>query len=287
MKTKNLRSKHSNRKEDVLKKKSGSHKKTLKNNIIVQWFSSILEFFGLLLLLVFYSITNLCSIIWKNRVKIVKFLWKLLKVLLIIAIICYFAYIGYSMFKLNSNLQTFIESTYNELNDEKDNNQNLQEEINSLKQEIETVKTSKLEEKQKAEEEEAKKQEAIRLAKAEQEKMQVTSRGGSISRVSNSVSELQAYAKNLCLNTYGWSENDFECLVKLWNKESGWNPNAHNSSSGAHGIPQSLPASKMSSEGSDYYTNGQTQIRWGLKYIKNRYGSPSSAWSFWSSHNWY
>lgn len=105
--------------------------------------------------------------------------------------------------------------------------------------------------------------------------------------VSWSKSEYQAYAKNLVINTYGWTEYDFQCLVKLWNRESGWNPNAHNKSSGAHGIPQSLPASKMKSEGSDYYTNGYTQIRWGLKYIKSRYGSPSKAWAHSQRKGWY
>lgn len=105
--------------------------------------------------------------------------------------------------------------------------------------------------------------------------------------VSGTKAEYQAYAKDLVLNTYGWSEADFEALVKLWNRESGWNANAHNKSSGAHGIPQSLPASKMASEGSDYYTNGYTQIRWGLKYIKNRYGSPLKAWQHSQNKGWY
>jgi len=100
-------------------------------------------------------------------------------------------------------------------------------------------------------------------------------------------SSYQQYAYNLVINTYGWSEYDFQCLVKLWNRESGWNPNAHNKKSGAHGIPQALPAKKMASEGSDYYTNGYTQIRWGLKYIKNRYGSPSAAWAHSQAHHWY
>lgn len=102
-----------------------------------------------------------------------------------------------------------------------------------------------------------------------------------------SVAELKAYAHDLVINTYGWSEHDFDCLVKLWNRESGWNPHAHNKSSGAHGIPQSLPASKMASEGSDYYTNGRTQIRWGLKYIKGRYGTPSQAWAHSQRTGWY
>ena len=83
------------------------------------------------------------------------------------------------------------------------------------------------------------------------------------------------------------TKEDYQALVNLWERESNWNANAHNKSSGAHGIPQSLPASKMSSEGSDYYTNGYTQIRWGLKYIKERYGSPSAAWRHFQNKNWY
>lgn len=105
--------------------------------------------------------------------------------------------------------------------------------------------------------------------------------------ITASVSDYQNYAHDLVINTYGWSEHDFECLIKLWNRESGWRANAHNPSSGAHGIPQSLPASKMASEGADYYTNGYTQIRWGLKYIAGRYGTPSNAWAHSESHGWY
>lgn len=98
--------------------------------------------------------------------------------------------------------------------------------------------------------------------------------------------EYQRYALSL-MEEYGWEDSEIEPLINLWNKESGWNPSAHNRSSGAHGIPQALPASKMASEGSDYYTNGETQIRWGLSYIKNRYGSPSAAWGHFCSRNWY
>lgn len=105
--------------------------------------------------------------------------------------------------------------------------------------------------------------------------------------INASVSDYQNYAHNLVINTYGWSEHDFDCLVKLWTRESSWRADAHNTSSGAHGIPQSLPASKMASEGSDYYTNGYTQIRWGLKYIAGRYGTPSNAWAHSEKHGWY
>jgi len=112
-------------------------------------------------------------------------------------------------------------------------------------------------------------------------------RTSSIPQATGSAAEYQSYAHNLVINTYGWSEYDYECLVKLWYRESGWNPNSHNKSSGAHGIPQALPASKMASEGSDYYTNGYTQIRWGLKYIKGRYGTPAAAWSHSQQKGWY
>lgn len=109
----------------------------------------------------------------------------------------------------------------------------------------------------------------------------------SASVVTGTKADYQAYAYDLVLNKYLWSESDYQALVNLWERESNWNANAHNKSSGAHGIPQSLPASKMSSEGSDYYTNGYTQIRWGLKYIKERYGSPSAAWQHFQNKNWY
>lgn len=99
--------------------------------------------------------------------------------------------------------------------------------------------------------------------------------------------EYQAYAYDKVINLYLWSEEDYNALVKLWDRESEWNPNAHNKNSGAHGIPQSLPADKMASEGEDYYTNGYTQINWGLKYIKERYGSPLAAWMHSEKKGWY
>lgn len=85
----------------------------------------------------------------------------------------------------------------------------------------------------------------------------------------------------------GFSISQFSCLNKLWTKESGWNHKAKNRSSGAYGIPQALPANKMSSAGSDWRTNPVTQIQWGLGYIKRRYGSPCSAWSHSQRTNWY
>jgi hypothetical protein len=88
----------------------------------------------------------------------------------------------------------------------------------------------------------------------------------------------------------GWtSDAQYNCLVNLWNGESAWRHTAENPSSGAYGIPQSLPANKMAKFGSDYRTNPVTQIRWGLWYIQQSYGNPCNAWSFWlsKSPHWY
>lgn len=103
---------------------------------------------------------------------------------------------------------------------------------------------------------------------------------------SGSALEYQQYAATVC-RSYGWSETDIDCLISLWNKESGWNPYAYNASSGAYGIPQALPGSKMASAGSDYQTNYQTQINWGLSYISSRYGSPQNAWNHSQNKGWY
>jgi hypothetical protein len=85
----------------------------------------------------------------------------------------------------------------------------------------------------------------------------------------------------------GWSDEQFSCLVALWNKESGWRVNAYNRSSGAYGIPQALPGSKMGSAGADWETNAATQISWGLGYIGARYGTPCGAWAHSQSTGWY
>ncbi len=85
----------------------------------------------------------------------------------------------------------------------------------------------------------------------------------------------------------GWGDDQFACLLELWNRESGWRVNAHNKSSGAHGIPQALPGSKMASAGADWATNPATQISWGLGYIKNRYKTPCGAWAHHEAKGWY
>ena len=88
------------------------------------------------------------------------------------------------------------------------------------------------------------------------------------------------------LGSYGWSSSQFGCLQSLWNAESGWNVYASNPS-GAYGIPQALPGSKMASAGPDWQTNAATQIRWGLGYIKGLYGSPCGAWAHEEADGWY
>lgn len=85
----------------------------------------------------------------------------------------------------------------------------------------------------------------------------------------------------------GWDQSEFACLDELWSHESGWRVNASNSSSGAYGIPQALPGSKMASVADDWQTNPATQITWGLGYVEGRYGTPCGAWGFFQSHNWY
>lgn len=92
---------------------------------------------------------------------------------------------------------------------------------------------------------------------------------------------IQAYARVLV-----GSDAQFTCLAHIIERESGWNPHAANPE-GAYGIPQALPGAKMSSAGSDWRDNPETQIRWMLSYIANRYGTPCNAWNFWQGHSWY
>ena len=98
--------------------------------------------------------------------------------------------------------------------------------------------------------------------------------------------EAQALGKQMMLDV-GYAESEWSCLYNLWMRESGWRTTAGNASSGAYGIPQSLPASKMAAYGSDYLTNPRTQISWGLSYIKGRYGTPCGAWSSFQAQGWY
>ncbi|WP_300765785.1 G5 domain-containing protein [uncultured Bifidobacterium sp.] len=99
-------------------------------------------------------------------------------------------------------------------------------------------------------------------------------------------SEAQTYAAGAAA-AYGWTGTQWTDLVWIWNHESSWMWNAENSSSGAYGIPQALPASKMATFGANWHDDAAVQIAWGLNYIKQRYGSPSAARAWWKTHNWY
>jgi len=94
-------------------------------------------------------------------------------------------------------------------------------------------------------------------------------------------------AKSILLNEYGFSEKEYKCLNSLWTKESHWNYKARNKSSGAHGIAQALPASKMNVVSTDWRTNPVTQIRWGLRYISIRYETPCKALAKHKRSNYY
>jgi hypothetical protein len=86
---------------------------------------------------------------------------------------------------------------------------------------------------------------------------------------------------------WGFDIDQMPCLEKLWDRESGWNEHASNSSSGAYGIPQALPGDKMAVHGDDWEDNPATQIKWGLDYIKGRYDTPCGAWTFFQNNGWY
>ncbi|WP_328423974.1 MULTISPECIES: transglycosylase SLT domain-containing protein [unclassified Streptomyces] len=98
---------------------------------------------------------------------------------------------------------------------------------------------------------------------------------------SYSIAQIQSMARQMV------PSGQFQCFSNIVDHESDWNYRAVNASSGAYGLFQALPGSKMSSVGSDWQTNPATQIKWGLNYMNDRYGSPCDAWSFWQANNWY
>ena len=97
---------------------------------------------------------------------------------------------------------------------------------------------------------------------------------------------IKAYAFKL-VSSLSWGRDQYSCLVALWERESNWRWDAVNRSSGAYGIPQSLPGRKMAEMGADWLTNPETQVRWGVNYIKNRYGAPCGAMAHSNKYNWY
>ncbi|MGR3934496.1 aggregation-promoting factor C-terminal-like domain-containing protein [Streptomyces sp. BRA346] len=100
-------------------------------------------------------------------------------------------------------------------------------------------------------------------------------------KASYTTAEVQAMARQMVPG------DQFQCFSNIVDHESGWNYQATNPSSGSYGLVQALPASKMASAGADWKTNPATQIKWGLGYMNDRYGSPCEAWSFWQANNYY
>ncbi len=127
-------------------------------------------------------------------------------------------------------------------------------------------------------------QEAVRLAEQE---ARAAEEARASEQASRSAVRDPRSAARVMLADFGWSSGQFDCLDSLWQKESGWVHTADNPTSSAYGIPQALPGSKMASAGSDWETNPVTQIRWGLGYIDDVYGSPCSAWAHSEANNWY
>ncbi|MEU7132083.1 transglycosylase SLT domain-containing protein [Streptomyces sp. NPDC046261] len=140
--------------------------------------------------------------------------------------------------------------------------------------------------KKEAAEEAAKKKEAEEKAK-ERDKEEVSSRSATRDassfavKGSYSVAEVQAMARQMI------PSDQFQCFSNIVNNESTWDYTATNPSSGAYGLVQALPAGKMASAGADWRTNPATQIKWGLGYMNESYGSPCGAWSFWQANHWY
>ncbi|MEX3103431.1 lytic transglycosylase domain-containing protein [Streptomyces sp. V2] len=118
-------------------------------------------------------------------------------------------------------------------------------------------------------------------AKAEAEAKAKAAKGDFPVLSSYSISDIQSMARQMVAG------GQWQCFSNIVDHESSWNYRAVNASSGAYGLFQALPGSKMSSVGSDWQTNPATQIKWGLNYMNERYGSPCDAWSFWQANNWY
>lgn len=123
-------------------------------------------------------------------------------------------------------------------------------------------------------------------ARAAEEKAAQAEAAAAALTEANTPDGARTVAAQIASSEYGWGSDEFSCLDSLWTKESGWDYQAYNPS-GATGIPQALPGDKMASFGSDWATNATTQIRWGLDYISNAYGTPCSAWGHSQSVNWY
>jgi hypothetical protein len=127
---------------------------------------------------------------------------------------------------------------------------------------------------------------AAQAAAAEADRAAAAAVAAAAAAAANTPDGARATARAMAASKYGWGDPQFSCLAKLWTKESGWSYTAHNPS-GATGIPQALPGSKMATAGADWKTNATTQVAWGLDYISRSYGTPCSAWAHSQSSNWY
>ena len=124
------------------------------------------------------------------------------------------------------------------------------------------------------------------LARAQAAKKAAAARAAAVAAAPAASGSPQQIAE-ATLASFGWSVSQFSCLDPLWAHESGWSTTAYNAGSGAYGIPQALPGSRMSSAGPDWQTDAATQARWGLEYIKGTYGSPCAAWDHEQATGWY
>jgi len=171
----------------------------------------------------------------------------------------------------------------------------VQEQVSGLRGRLDAAVQAKKEAEEKArrEAEEKARQAAEAAERARQQQSSGSGGGGWVPSApvggasgDNSPAGAQATARGM-LGSYGWGDDQFGCLYNLWQRESGWNYQAYNASSGAFGIPQALPGSKMATAGADWQTSARTQIAWGLGYISGRYGTPCNAWGHSQSVGWY
>lgn len=115
----------------------------------------------------------------------------------------------------------------------------------------------------------------------------IVSRSRTLASKTGTAKANKNFAEFYIKHKYGWGKSQFKCLDKIWTQESHWNHKADNPNSSAYGIPQALPGKKMSVSGKDWRTNPATQIKWGAKYVKVRYGTPCEAWDFKQRRGWY
>jgi flagellar biosynthesis GTPase FlhF len=161
-------------------------------------------------------------------------------------------------------------------------------EVTRLRNQIEAVETAR----KTMQDQAALRRKAKNAALARYQALQKTNNDSRKERASRDAArkELEGTPKEIALNlldNHGWKESQFSCLDKLWTKESRWKVTADNPTSSAYGIPQALPGKRMAEYGSDWRTNPVTQIKWGLDYIEDAYGSPCEAWAHSKLKNWY